>query len=128
MPSPTERRVILDAVYLRDGGCVAPLIDPTAGACRDSWGFTRPRHFRPILTFDHLRDEPGGFKPCFCVDHLTTICWWHHDAAQSGWATSHRPELRKYHRKFAADAAAASPDSPDTAGGTSTPSATGTTS
>jgi len=115
MPTAMERRVILDAVYLRDGGCVAPLIDPEAGLCRDRWGHVRHRGFRPALTFDHLRDAPGGFKPCFCVDHLTCICYGHH--LGSMWATSNRPELREYHRRLSA-AVDAPFDSPGSDGDT----------
>lgn len=93
MPSPSERRAILDRVFARDGGCVAPLIDPSSGPCRDRWGHERPRTLRSAMEFDHVRPEPGGFKPPFDPKFLVTTCAGHH---HGGWSTSHRPELREY--------------------------------
>jgi len=73
-----------------DGGCVAPLIDPTVDPCRGR------------LTVDHVKDRPHVGDPIVKrkrrrapsdLEHLATVCVHHH---LDGWATSHRPDLRTY--------------------------------
>lgn len=91
--TPEVRR----AVISRDGGCVAPLIDPDAGPCRDRWGHVRHRSVVPALTLDHVKDAPRmGVRAPSDPAHLVTLCAWHH--LSTPWATSHRPELRAYLR------------------------------
>ncbi len=47
------------------------------------------------LTLDHVRDQPMmGKRAPSDMQHLVTLCAFHH--LESGWATSHRPELRAY--------------------------------
>ncbi len=88
--TPELRALVLE----RDGGCVAPLLDPECGPCRDAYGHERSRTFRPILTLDHVKDEPCMAKRAPSDPaHLATVCIAHH---LGGWATSHRPELREY--------------------------------
>lgn len=72
-----------EAVLERDGGCVARLFDEELMYCRGR------------LTLDHVKDEPRmGVRAPSDRAHLVSLCTWHH--LESGWATSHRPELRAY--------------------------------
>lgn len=75
------------AVFERDRGCVAPrlgAIDSCAGR----------------LTLDHVKDQPRmGKRAPSDLEHLVSLCYRHH---LDGWATSHRPELRKYLQEVAA--------------------------
>jgi len=74
------------AVIQRDGGCVAPRL---GGSFMDCGGRT---------TLDHVKDEPRmGVRAPSDVQHLVTLCEAHH--LWTGWATSHRPELREYLRR-----------------------------
>ena len=74
------------AVFERDRGCVAGQFigSPVqAVMCRGP------------LTLDHVKSEPRmGVRAPSDMAHLVTLCTWHH--LESGWATSHRPELRAY--------------------------------
>jgi hypothetical protein len=75
------------AVLTRDGGCLAPRL---GGSFMDCAG---------RATLDHVRDEPMmGKRAPSDMAHLVTLCEYHH--LWSGWATSHRPELRAYLRGF----------------------------
>jgi hypothetical protein len=70
------------AVLDRDGGCVAPRLDPDAGPCHG------------VPTIDHVKDQPMmGKRAPSDMAHLVTLCEHHH---LDGWATSHRPLLRAY--------------------------------
>jgi hypothetical protein len=71
------------AVLARDWACVAPRLDPSAGQCRG------------VLTLDHVKSQPMmGKRAPSDMEHLVTVCEHHH--LWSGWATSHRPLLRRY--------------------------------
>lgn len=85
---------VVRAVLTRDGfGCVAPIVDPGVDACRDNWGGD-PTY----LELDHVLDEPRmGKRAESDAAHLVALCPYHH--RHSGWATSHRPELREYLRR-----------------------------
>ena len=73
------------AVIQRDGGCVAPRL---GGSFMDCGGRT---------TLDHVKDEARmGVRAPSDMAHLVTLCEQHH--LWTGWATSHRPELREYLR------------------------------
>jgi hypothetical protein len=78
--SPELRLAVLE----RDRDCVAAILDTFEGwSCRGRW------------TLDHVKDEPRmGVRAPSDAAHLVTLCEWHH--LESGWATSHRPELRAY--------------------------------
>jgi hypothetical protein len=77
--TPETYRLVME----RDQGCVAPRLDRTAGL------------YRGALTLDHVKDAPRmGQRAPSDPGHLVTVCAWHH--METGWATSHRPELRKY--------------------------------
>lgn len=99
-PDPVTDAVA-GAVLRRDGfACVAPSLGASSRECRDQWGeravvSTVPFIYRrAALTLDHVRDEPMmGKRAPSDVQHLVTLCWWHH---LEGWATSHRPDLRQY--------------------------------
>ena len=79
----TEDLVLV--VLLRDKmHCVAPVIDLSQlGKCSGR------------LTLDHVKDQPRmGRRAPSDERHLVTLCAYHH--LESGWATSHRPQLRLY--------------------------------
>jgi len=87
-------------VLARDGyRCAASAVDATCGECQDAYGRLTARVPVGQLQLDHVRDEPmmGSTAPSD-VDHLVTLCPWHHLGLKAGsnWATSHRPELREY--------------------------------
>lgn len=86
---------VREAVFARDAKatgyrgwgplCVAPSLDGTAGYCE---GYT---------TLDHVKDQPRmGVRAPSDMGHLVSLCHRHH--LETGWATSHRPELRGYLR------------------------------
>jgi hypothetical protein len=86
---PVSQELAL-AVIRRDGGCVAPYL---GGSFMDCGGRT---------TLDHVKDEPRmGVRAPSDLEHLVTLCEAHH--LWTGWATSHRPELRAYLREVNAD-------------------------
>lgn len=68
------------------GICTAPLIDRSvSGTCSGR------------VTFDHVHAHAGGTKAKRAPtspETLVSLCEHHH--LWSGWATSHRPELRVY--------------------------------
>jgi hypothetical protein len=89
--SPIRRRARRDpvtpelrlAVLERDRGCVAAKFD-------EEWRFCLGR-----LTLDHVKEQPRmGLRAPSDLGHLVALCEYHH--LESGWATSHRPELRAY--------------------------------
>lgn len=86
-------------VLARDKGCLANLLGATDN-CRDKWGAVLPlqgRYAHSRLELDHIREQPMmGKRAPSDAEHLLTLCPWHH--RDSGWATSHRPELRAYLR------------------------------
>ena len=83
---------LYEAVWSRDQGCVAPLIDPLAGRCMNRWGGA-PRS-RSDYELDHVRDQPmTGKRAPSDLSHLAVLCSGHH---QRGWATANRPALRRY--------------------------------
>lgn len=86
---PVTQEVAI-AVFERDGGCIAPRL---GGSFMDCAG---------RATLDHVRDEPMmGKRAPSDAAHLVTLCEYHH--LWSGWATSHRPELRRYLREVNAE-------------------------
>jgi len=82
---PVTRDVAL-AVLRRDNGCVAVWLGESGRDCRGR------------LTLDHVKDEPRmGKRAPSDMGHLVALCEYHH--LETGWATSHRPELREYLRR-----------------------------
>ena len=74
------------AVFERDQGCVAPRVCGCAGEEDPCSG---------RLTLDHVKDQPRmGKRAPSDMAHLVTLCAHHH--LEGSWATSHRPELRRY--------------------------------
>ena len=70
-------------VLERDRGCIAVLLGANPADCR------------PPLTLDHVKDQPRmGLRAPSDRRHLVSICAGHH--LDTGWATSHRPDLRAY--------------------------------
>lgn len=71
------------AVLERDQGCVAVTLGENPIVCRGR------------LTLDHVKAQPAmGKRGPSRPSSLVALCEWHH--LYSGWATSHRPELRAY--------------------------------
>jgi hypothetical protein len=71
------------AVLERDRGCVAVKLGADPADCRSP------------LTLDHVKSQPRmGLRAPSDMGHLVAVCWAHH--LDNGWATSHRPELRRY--------------------------------
>jgi hypothetical protein len=72
------------AVLNRDAGCVAVTLGAAPATCRGR------------LTLDHVRDHAamGAPRAPSDVRHLVALCEEHH--LWSGWATSHKPDLRAY--------------------------------
>lgn len=68
-----DERAEYDFVAQRDAGCVAPRLDPEAGACSGR------------LTRQHVKAGPGGRRITDRA-HLVMLCEQHH--IWSGWATS----------------------------------------
>jgi hypothetical protein len=90
-----------EEVYQRDGGCIAPLVDDTAGQCRTrwgevrprDWGITHPRNRAVFFTLDHVPRQLGATRisrPRWMV----TLCWGH--GVISHWETAHRQLERDY--------------------------------
>ena len=76
-------------VLQRDAGCVAVRLGESPTACGGR------------LTLDHVKDQPRmGKRAPSDPEHLVALCENHH--LWTGWATSHRPELRAYLREVAA--------------------------
>lgn len=87
-------------VFLRDGGCVAPRLDPGAGPCADQWGDPLPGDRHLIgLEMDYVRRGATGKRHELARDHVA-LCAGHHRGTgpQGGavWATAHRALLRGY--------------------------------
>ena len=76
-------REVYDRVLQRDGTCVAPLLG-AGDLCRGP------------LTREHVRPGGGamGAPRVTRLDAVVILCQWHH--LDSGWATSHKPEMRAY--------------------------------
>jgi hypothetical protein len=71
------------AVLERDQGCVAVVLGEEPSSCGGR------------LTLDHVKDQPRmGKRASSDPAHLVSLCENHH--LWTGWATSHRPELRRY--------------------------------
>jgi hypothetical protein len=75
-------------VLQRDSGCVAVALGEAPSTCGGR------------LTLDHVKDQPRmGVRAPSDPAHLVALCENHH--LWTGWATSHRPELREYLRGVA---------------------------
>jgi hypothetical protein len=79
----------------RDGRCIALVLDPEAGFCKDQWGNVISPFAINKMTLDHIQEGYGrmGVRAPSRMDTLITVCPFHH---LHGWATSHRPLLREY--------------------------------
>lgn len=87
-------------VIARDGGCVAPKLDPDADHCYDQWGNRAPVQQAPHqLEIDYVRHEVRGAHHHYASDHVT-LCPGHHrgmgPTAGHVWATANRVLLRDY--------------------------------
>lgn len=81
-------------VLLRDGGCVAALLD-RSHQCRDQWGTPHAPHAAHLLTLEHVKDEPRmGVRALSDPEHMVAMCY-------SGnvievWGSANRDVLRAY--------------------------------
>lgn len=82
-------------VLLRDRQCVASKLG-FAHLCRDAFGREHSTFAIERLTLDHVQEGYGrmGRRAASDEQHLVALCFFAH--ITSGWATSHRPELRDY--------------------------------
>jgi len=77
--TPELRLTVLE----RDQGCIAVRLGADPAGCAGA------------LQLDHVKDQPMmGKRAPSDAAHLVTLCRRHH--VDTGWATSHRPELRAY--------------------------------
>jgi hypothetical protein len=99
-------------IIRRDGGCCAVYVNsmfwcsrwpmlqdlPDPGPCRDRWGNQPYKGCSADLTVDHVHDDYGemGQRAPDDIDHLWTLCHWHH--IESSWAT--KAEVRAAARKY----------------------------
>jgi hypothetical protein len=114
-------------VLARDGGCVAPRLDPDAGPCYDRWGLLLPevhyqgrmgwstsdwacsgtmrsalmRWYRESLEMDYVRRDSIAPHHVLAEDHAM-LCPGHHRGVGPHrgyvWATAHRDEMVEYLR------------------------------
>jgi hypothetical protein len=98
--SPEVRQQVLERDHLV---CLAPVLDPDAGSCRDRFGNVGWEVPVEELELDHVGEMRMGRAAPTDIDHLVTLCPWHHRGLKAGrnWATSHRPMLRAYLRRQA---------------------------
>lgn len=88
-------------VYARDGGCVAPRLDPEASRCYDRWGAPLPamRQRADELEMDYVREGARAGRHLLMVDHVM-LCPGHHQGAGPNgghqWGPAHRRAERKY--------------------------------
>lgn len=99
-------------VISRDGGCIAPLLDPGSGPCYDRWGMEMPRRSRQKaldLEVDRIRDEPTMGKAPSHLDmsRMVAVCPGHHRGmgphAGRQWATANRDKIRDYLSRIEGD-------------------------
>lgn len=98
----------LEVFVLDEFRCVAPLIDPDAGPCRDFNGYVIARlgPMRPDgeLTVEHVTPGYGrlGRRADNVLSEMTTLCWGHHQghgvtgSGGSIWALAHKDDLRTW--------------------------------
>lgn len=81
------------AVIDRDKQCIAPLLDPDAGPCRDRWGRVVPATSLRAATVDHVPPYPGA--PRISTRRwMARICWGH--GVHGHWETAHRDAERAH--------------------------------
>jgi len=86
-------------VLTRDGGCVAPRLDPAAGPCYDQWGFAPRMLHLDELEADYQKLTARGERHELAEDHVA-LCPGHHRGTGPNrgrvWATANRALLREY--------------------------------
>lgn len=97
-PRPAADRVtdeLFEYLYERDGGCMAPILDPTVGPCRDIWGAEVRRDARWALTVEHCHDGYGKAAKRAKSDrfHTLLLCRFH---GVQNWELVHKDEERDY--------------------------------
>jgi hypothetical protein len=104
---PRVRNIVLTRDTYR---CIAPVLDPKAGQCRDTWGnvITRwPAYDRgpQYLQMSHTKEE-GELslqkKARSDPEHLVTLCPFHHTGtvAGSNWEAVNRGKIRRHLKKL----------------------------
>lgn len=106
MPPRVNVGQVRASVLIRDGRCMAPMLDPKgAGVCRDAWGALLDYPTMLSLEMHYVRRDAAGKHHQLAGDHVA-LCAGHHrgTGAQGGyiWATSHAEVLRGYLNRMAA--------------------------
>ena len=92
--------IVRSEILIRDGGCVAPVLDWDAGPCYDKWGERFPA-FHPMdqLEVDYVRLGAKGPRHVLAEDHVT-LCPGHHRGTGPNhgrqWGPGHRQVERDY--------------------------------
>ena len=83
------------ALLTRDGGCLAPRLDATAGLCRDRWGRPVAWNAEHALTVEHVHPGYGlmGIRAPSALGSCVLLCAGH--GVQS-WELAHKGLLRDY--------------------------------
>lgn len=89
-------------VFGRDGGCVAPLLDPDAGPCYDAWGhrlrYAEGARAMRDLEIDYIRH--ARLRRHYDPEAHVMVCPGHHRGtgpnAGRQWSTANRPLIRRY--------------------------------
>jgi hypothetical protein len=91
-------------VLIRDGGCVAPKLDPGSGPCYDAWGDPLVQRFD--VETDYIEQGATGKRHELASDHVS-LCAGHHRGMGPTkgrvWAkeAGRREQLRIYLRSVA---------------------------
>lgn len=82
------RQELVDELFLRDGTCVAPRIDPDCGPC---WGRSTVEHV--------LEESRMGVRALSVIGRCVLACEGHTEPGMKAgrvWNLSHKEELRAY--------------------------------
>jgi hypothetical protein len=97
------RAAVVVAVTRRDGGCVAPLLDPKAGPCYDRWGQLMARTEIAKCEIDHWDWRGRGKRRAQAtVEQVVMGCPGHHRGTGPNggraWMTANRDLIGKWVR------------------------------
>lgn len=85
---------LVEYLARRDGGCVAPLVDPRLDTlCTDKWGTVMARTDPRCWTIEHVHEGYGKMGDRAKSDPLHTVILCSGHGVQS-WELSHKDDLR----------------------------------
>lgn len=85
---------IRETVMVRDGQCVAALLD-RSHQCRDQWGTPHSPYRLASMTLEHVKSEPMmGVRSPSDPEHLVAMC--HSGNVIELWGSKNRDLLRAY--------------------------------